>query len=77
VYSLQDDKAIDQFAGIEFKSCCWRLRTVVRRYVSDRSGTVDTSFLFQLELNGLSSVGVADAFLKRAIRGYSLDQDDR
>jgi LPS-assembly protein len=72
VYSLQDDKAIDQFAGLEFKSCCWRLRAVFRRYVSDRSGAVDTSFLFQLELNGLSSVGVADAFLQRSIRGYSL-----
>jgi LPS-assembly protein len=77
VYSIQDDKAIDQFAGIEFKSCCWRVRAVVRRYVSDRSGAVDTSFLFQLELNGLSSVGVADAFLQRSIRGYSLAQEDR
>jgi LPS-assembly protein len=40
--------------------------------VSDRTGDTDTSFLLQLELNGLSSVGVgADAFLERAIRGYS------
>ncbi len=77
VYSLQDDKAIDQFAGLEFKSCCWRVRAVFRRYVSDRSGAVDTSFLFQLELNGLSSVGVADAFLQRSIRGYSLAPEDR
>ena len=77
VYSIQDDKAIDQFAGFEFKSCCWRVRAVVRRYVSDRTGAVDTSFLFQLELNGLSSVGVADAFLQRTIRGYSLAQEDR
>jgi LPS-assembly protein len=72
VYSLQDDKAIDEFAGFEFKSCCWRLRAVFRRYVSDRNGAVDTSFLLQLELNGLSSIGVADAFLQRSIRGYSL-----
>jgi LPS-assembly protein len=77
VYSLQDDKSIDQFAGIEFKACCWRVRAVFRRYVSDRSGSVDTSFLFQLELNGLSSVGVADAFLQRSIHGYSLAQEDR
>ena len=77
VYSLQDDKAIDQFAGIEFKACCWRVRAVFRRYVSDRSGAVDTSILFQLELNGLSSVGVADAFLQRSIRGYSLAEEDR
>lgn len=72
VYSLDDKKALDQFAGFEYRACCWRLRLVTRRYVSNRDGDVDTSFLLQLELNGLSSVGVgADTFLERAIRGYS------
>lgn len=74
VYSLEDEKTLDQFAGLEYRSCCWRLRFVGRRYLSNRDGDVDTSFLVQLELNGLSSVGVgADAFLERSIRGYSLD----
>ena len=64
--------SLDQFAGLEYRSCCWRIRAVARRYVSDRTGDIDTSFLLQLELNGLSSVGVgADAFLERSIRGYS------
>ena len=72
VYSLEDNKSLDQFAGLEYRSCCWRIRAVARRYVSDRTGDTDTSFLLQLELNGLSSVGVgADAFLERSIRGYS------
>jgi LPS-assembly protein len=72
VYSLEDHKSLDQFAGLEYRSCCWRIRAVARRYVSDRTGDTDTSFLLQLELNGLSSVGVgADAFLERSIRGYS------
>jgi LPS-assembly protein len=72
VYSLEDSKSLDQFAGFEYRSCCWRIRAVARRYVSDRTGDTDTSFLLQLELNGLSSVGVgADAFLERSIRGYS------
>jgi LPS-assembly protein len=72
VYSLEDKKSLDQFAGLEYRSCCWRIRAVARRYVSDRTGDTDTSFLLQLELNGLSSVGVgADAFLERSIRGYS------
>ena len=73
VYSLEDEKTLDQFAGLEYRACCWRLRFVGRRYVSNRDGDVDTSFLLQLELNGLSSVGVgADAFLERSIQGYSL-----
>jgi len=74
VYSLEDETMLDQFAGLEYRSCCWRLRLVARRYVSDRTGNRDTSILLQLELNGLSNVGVgADAFLERSIRGYSFD----
>jgi LPS-assembly protein len=65
--------AIDQFAGFEYRSCCWRLRMVARRSVSDRTGDLDTSVLLQLELNGLSNVGEgADTFLEQSIRGYSL-----
>lgn len=69
-----DEKGvIDQFAGFEYRSCCWRLRMVARRYVSDRTGDLDTSVLLQLELNGLSNVGVgANTFLERSIRGYSV-----
>ncbi len=74
VYSLEDSQALDHFAGLEYRSCCWRFRIVARRYVSDRTGDSDTSFLLQLELNGLSSVGdEADAFLERSIWGYSRD----
>jgi len=74
VYSLEEKTALDQFAGLEYRSCCWRLRLVARRYVSDRTGNRDTSVLLQLELNGLSNVGVgANAFLERSIRGYSFD----
>jgi LPS-assembly protein len=72
VYSLEDSQALDHFAGLEYRSCCWRFRIVARRYVSNRTGDFDTSVLLQLELNGLSSVGdEADAFLERSIWGYS------
>jgi LPS-assembly protein len=72
VYSLEDSTSIDQFAGVEYRSCCWKLRVVGRRYVSNRAGEMDTSVLLQLELNGLSSVGTgADTFLERSIGGYS------
>lgn len=77
VFSLEDDTTLDEFVGLEYRSCCWRLRVVGRRYVSDRTGDRDTSVLLQLELNGLSSVGVgADAFLERSIRGYSSSPSD-
>jgi len=74
VYSLEENTTLDQFAGFEYRACCWRLRFVTRRYLRNREGDIDTSFMVQLELNGLASVGVgADAFLQRSIRGYSSD----
>jgi len=73
VYSARDQQAIDTFAGFEYGACCWRLRVVGRRYLSNRTGEQDTSVALQLELNGLSSVGTSDAFLERGIRGYSRD----
>ena len=72
VYSLAEDKTLDQFVGFEYSSCCWSIRAITRRFVSSRTGDSDTSVGLQLELKGLSSVGVDNqAFLRDAIRGYS------
>jgi LPS-assembly protein len=72
VYSLDEEKTLDQFLGFEYGSCCWALRIVTRRFVSSRTGDTDTSVGLQLELKGLSSVGVdSESFLRDAIRGYS------
>ncbi len=79
VYSLQDRQTIEQVAGFEYKSCCYRVQLVQRRYLNIRpgsttagGGTLDTSFALQLELTGLSSVGKReDSFLEQSIRGYS------
>ncbi|HEX9851814.1 MAG TPA: LPS assembly protein LptD, partial [Woeseiaceae bacterium] len=71
VYSLEEQTTVDQLAGLEYQACCWRVRLVGRRSVSNREGDMHTDFMLQFELNGLSSVGDADAFLEGAIRGYS------
>jgi LPS-assembly protein len=72
LYSIRESQSIEHFAGFEYSSCCWNLRAVARDYVSRRSGERDRSIYLQLELKGLSNVGLAaDAFLERAIRGYS------
>lgn len=72
VHSLRDDSTLERFAGFEYKACCWRIRAVVRRFVSDSQGTQETGFQVQLELKGLASVGSdTSAFLGRSIRGYS------
>jgi LPS-assembly protein len=85
VFSLRDyqqptasqHQTIEQVAGFEYKSCCYRVQLVQRRYLSIRPGStttsgLDTSIALQLELTGLSSVGKrADSFLEQSIRGYS------
>ena len=72
VHSFDDDKSLERFGGLEYSSCCWRLRVLGRRFVSSRTGEQDTGIYLQLELTGLASVGsAADAFLSSAIRGYS------
>lgn len=83
VYSIQDRQTIEQVAGFQYKSCCWRIELVQRRYVARRSdlttnsASLDTSIALQLELIGLSSVGKpADAFLEQEIRGYSSRDPD-
>jgi LPS-assembly protein len=78
VYSLRDDSTLERFAGFEYKACCWRVRAVVRRFISSSRGTQETGFQLQLELNGLASVGSdANAFLGRSIRGYSPATSER
>ncbi len=72
VYDFLDSRSLERFAGLEYKACCWRLRAVARRFVSNRTGEQDTGIYLQLELNGLASVGSsADTFLEQAVRGYS------
>jgi LPS-assembly protein len=78
VYSLRDNTTLERFAGFEYKACCWRVRAVARRFISNSQGTQETGFQLQLELTGLADVGNdANAFLERSIRGYSPETSRR
>jgi LPS-assembly protein len=75
-YSIRDNRALEQFYGLEFESCCWGLRLVGRRFISTRDGTQDSSIGLQLVLKGMTSVGTAaDKLLERGILGYSSELD--
>ncbi len=71
-YSLEQDKTVEAFGGVEYESCCWAFRTVIRRYLS---GTQTTNgFFFQLEFKGLTGTGRSTVdFLERSIPGYEND----
>lgn len=70
-YSLLHEKTMESFAGIEYNSCCWITRFVVRDYRSDANSEGNLALFLQLELKGLTSLGdKIDQFLERGILGY-------
>ena len=72
-YDRLNNVTLDRYWGLEYDTCCWSIRTISRRYISDREGNSDKAFLIQLELKGLSSVGArADKLLQQNI--FNLDQ---
>ena len=59
-YSLLDSRDKEWIAGLEYDGCCWALRAVSHGYVlpsTTQHPTLQNSFMLQLELKGLASVG--------------------
>ena len=71
-YSLDRERTIDAFAGLEYENCCWAARIIGREYVNDLSQANENfALMFQLELKGLSNFGdKLKKFLGRSILGY-------
>ncbi len=70
-YAVPDGRSIETFAGVEFQDCCWGIRAVARRFLTDITGDFETGFFLQFELKGLSGVGKKTSeFLEQNILGY-------
>jgi LPS-assembly protein len=70
-YSLLDEEPLEQFAGLEYEACCWRLRVTGSRYISSRTGETDNTISLQFELKGLSQrTSSPEDYLDRGILGY-------
>ena len=70
-YAVPEGRSLELFGGIEYESCCWALRAVGRRFLTDINGVFDTGIFLQLELKGLAGVGEKTVnFLKEQIPGY-------
>jgi LPS-assembly protein len=73
-YSLLHETSMETFAGVEYESCCWVSRFVVRDYRTDADDEGNLALFLQLELKGLTSLGdKIDQFLERGILGYHTD----
>ena len=78
LYALNEDRnrTLEAFGGVEYESCCWGFRAVVRRFrLGDTRDAVEADYsngvFLQLELKGLTGGGNrTEAFLTRSIPGY-------
>ncbi|HET6563874.1 MAG TPA: LPS assembly protein LptD, partial [Xanthomonadales bacterium] len=56
-FSFEDSEMLELQGGVEYESCCWALRTVIRRYLKNREGDYRNGIYLELNLKGLASVG--------------------
>ncbi|ABI55554.1 LPS-assembly protein LptD [Alkalilimnicola ehrlichii MLHE-1] len=75
LYSLADDNSLETVGGLEYRTCCWRVRAMGRRSFEGAGAEPDTSIMLQFEFTGLGQVdsGSTD-FLQDSIYGYEGDR---
>lgn len=70
-YSLEEKKVSESLFGVEYKADCWVFRVVAQR-TPTATNVATSSLFFQLELNGLSSLGSNPyRALRNNIPGYN------
>lgn len=69
-YSLRQNQTLEKMLGIQYDSCCWRVRIIARQFVTlNQQGSF--GIFLELELKGLGSVGNRlSRFLHDDIYGY-------
>ena len=56
-FDLVQQRSYDNIVGLEYESCCWAIRTVLRRYLKDRDGDYRDGIYLEMNLKGLARVG--------------------
>jgi len=71
-HSLEDNRTLEAMAGIEYDSCCWASRFIVRDFVnSSTDEDRNLAIFFQIELKGLGNFGQnTNTLLRKSILGY-------
>jgi LPS-assembly protein len=69
-WSTRDRKLLEGLAGFEYNAGCWQVRAVAHRFIT-ATQQYSTSFQIQLELTGLSRIGINPLeTLRQNIAGY-------
>ncbi len=75
-FDLNQSRSFDNIVGVEYESCCWRIRLVNRRFLkesNDEETLVEPSqtIMLNFELKGLGGFGGSvDSALDESIPGY-------
>ncbi len=71
LYSILHEQTMEAIAGVEYGSCCWRVRFVGRHFKNRPDSSGSHSVMLQVELAGLGKIGSSiDQFLAREIYDY-------
>ena len=80
LYDLDGKRSLETISGIEYRDCCWRIRLISQRELSDRTGDTllegDTTTMLQIQMIGLGGLGgKVDNLLETSIPGYRRPND--
>ena len=76
-YDLQEKRNLEQLVGVEYDTCCWKLRLAGRRYNQNTEEDYNNSIELQLVLKGLGQIGSPiGELLERGIRGYDARDEE-
>lgn len=75
LYDLVNERSLETMAGVEYRDCCWNIRLVNHRELTDDNGDTqlqaDRTVLIQIRLVGLGNLGGRiDQLLERSLPRY-------
>lgn len=79
-YDINEQRSLETLSGVEYSDCCWGVRFVNLRELSDEDGDGtlegESTWMVQIVLNGLGGFGGRiDSLLERSIPGYRSKND--
>jgi LPS-assembly protein len=74
-YDLDSRRNLEVLGGIEYETCCWKVRAVAGQFVNNADGDFTNTFQVQFVLKGLAALGTGsvDKMLERSILGYRVE----
>lgn len=74
LYSFRYNQTMEAFGGIQYGSCCWKIRGLIRNFITDTSQDDNLALMLQVEFSGLGTFGnKIDSFLERDVYGYEVE----